>query len=131
MQRQLFLLRAFSVHLIYSLTTKKETLTIQKIIELLCREEDVDLASALTETAKFLKAICKLDFVTPNMAKRAFGILQTNSVGLAPHGRALYPIVSIMSHSCVPNITSMLNPGEAIAFRANRVIEKDEELTIR
>ena len=91
----------------------------------------MELSAALTETAKFLAKICKLDYVTADKAKTAFGILQTNSVGLAPHGRALYPVVSIMSHSCVPNITSMLNPGEAIAFRANRVINKDEELTIR
>ena len=95
------------------------------------REEDADLSQAIEETAKFLTKICKLDFVTADKAKRAFGILQTNSVGLAPHGRALYPVVSIMSHSCVPNLTSMLNPGEAIAFRANRVMEKGEELSIR
>ena len=72
----------------------------------------------------------KLDFVTEEDVNWAFGVLQTNAIGL-PLGRALYPIVSLMSHSCVPNLTSMLNPGEAIAFKASRDIKQNEELTIR
>ena len=36
-----------------------------------------------------------------------------------------------MSHSCVPNLTSMVNPGEAIAFKANKDIQENDEFTIR
>ena len=68
--------------------------------------------------------------VTEQDVRFAFGSLQTNAIGLFC-GRALYPLVSLMSHSCVPNLTAMVNPGEAIAFKANKNIEANEELTIR
>ena len=94
------------------------------------RASDLDLEKALRKTYEFLVSVCKLDFVTENAVKWAFGVLQTNSVGLA-NGRGLYPIISIMSHACVPSLTPMVKPGEAMAFKTNRVISKGEELSIR
>ena len=88
------------------------------------------MEKALRKTYEFLVSVCKLDFVTENAVKWAFGVLQTNSVGLA-NGRGLYPIISIMSHACVPSLTPMVKPGEAMAFKTNRVISKGEELSIR
>ena len=51
-----------------------------------------------------------MDYVEEKDVKWAFGVLQTNSIGL-PTGRALYPIVSIMNHSCAPNMTALTIPG--------------------
>ena len=94
------------------------------------RASDLDLERALRKTYEFLVSVCKLEFVTEKSVKWAFGVLQTNSVGLA-NGRGLYPIVSIMSHSCVPSLCPMVKPGEAMAFKTNRVISEGEELSIR
>ena len=88
------------------------------------------MSDALRKTYFFLCHHAKLDFITEEDVSWAFGVLQTNAIGL-PRGRALYPIVSLMSHSCVPNLTSMVNPGEAIAFKANKDIQENDEFTIR
>ena len=80
------------------------------------REKDEELNEALNKTHYFIKVYAKLDFVSLDDVKWAFGVLQTNAIGL-PMGRALYPLVSIMSHSCVPNLTAIVTPGEAIAFK--------------
>ena len=71
-----------------------------------------------------------MDYVSEQDVKWAFGVLQTNSIGL-PTGRALYPIVSVMNHSCAPNMTALTIPGEAIAFKANQDMQTDDEFTIR
>ena len=94
------------------------------------RNEDQELMNSLEQTHHFLSVFAKMDYVSEDDVKWAFGVLQTNSIGL-PTGRALYPIVSIMNHSCVPNMTALTIPGEAIAFRANRNMETNEEFTIR
>ncbi len=72
----------------------------------------------------------RLEQTTVQDVKWAYGVLQTNAIGL-PFGRALYPIVSIMNHSCAPNLTALVNPGEAIAFKANRNLKDNDELNIR
>ena len=56
-----------------------------------------------------------MDYVEEKDVKWAFGVLQTNSIGL-PTGRALYPIVSIMNHSCAPNMTALTIPGTVYIF---------------
>ena len=71
-----------------------------------------------------------MDYVSEQDVMWAFGVLQTNSIGL-PTGRALYPIVSVMNHSCAPNMTALTIPGEAIAFKANQDMQTDDEFTIR
>ena len=80
----------------------------------------------LIEDCQFHSKVC-YDDVT-----RAFGIMQTNSMGLRGlEGKAVYPTVSLMSHSCANNLTVVTGPGEGIAFKALRAIRKGEELTIR
>ena len=46
-------------------------------------------------------------------------------------GQALYPLASVMSHSCVANLEMVNQVGQTIAFRAKRKIKCGEELTIR
>ena len=74
------------------------------------RIEDKELENSLEQTHKFIKILAKMDYVEEKDVKWAFGVLQTNSIGL-PTGRALYPIVSIMNHSCAPNMTALTIPG--------------------
>lgn len=63
---------------------------------------------------------------------RAFGVMQTNSMSLVGlQGKAVYPTVSLMSHSCYNNLTIAAGPGEGVAFKAIRSIKSGEELTIR
>ena len=92
--------------------------------------DDEELAKALRKSNEFLVKFCKFQNITENDVFWAFGVLQTNSIGLA-NGRGLYPIASIMSHSCVPTLTLMTKLGEGIAFKSNRIIADQEELTIR
>ena len=81
----------------------------------------------------FFKEDCQFDSkVSYSDVTRAFGILQTNSMGLRGlEGKAVYPTVSLMSHSCVNNLTVVTGPGEGIVFKALRQIKQGEELTIR
>ena len=81
----------------------------------------------------FLVEDCKLDSkMKYSDVARAFGIMQTNSMGLQGlQGKAVYPTVSLMSHSCDNNLVVVIGPGEGIAFKACKLIRKGEELTIR
>ena len=63
---------------------------------------------------------------------RAFGVMQTNSMSTCGlQGKAVYPTVSLMSHSCYNNLTVAAGPGEGVAFKALRPIKRGDELTIR
>ena len=81
----------------------------------------------------FLVEDCQLDSkMKYSDVARAVGIMQTNSMGLQGlEGKAVYPTVSLMSHSCDNNLVVVIGPGEGIAFKAMRLIKQGEELTIR
>lgn len=88
---------------------KSHVLTLMGHMDL--REEDQELSKSLTDTHHFLKNHAKMDYSTEEAVKWSFGVLQTNAIGL-PTGRALYPLISIMSHSCVPTLAAFVNPGQ-------------------
>lgn len=70
--------------------------------------------------------------VTLGEIYHAFGVLKTNAIGL--HGlnaRGLYPLIALMSHSCVSNLDPMIQMGNNFGFKAQRKIPEGEELTIR
>ena len=83
--------------------------------------------------SKFFIDDCNLGSnVTFKDVARSFGIMKTNSMALKGlEGRAVYPAVSLMSHSCANNLTVVIGPGEGIAFKAQKPIKQGEELTIR
>ena len=60
------------------------------------------------------------------------GILETNSISLddSISSHALFPYLSLTSHSCLPNCEHWVN-GEEAVIRAKKKIKKGEELTIR
>ena len=86
----------------------------------------------LENISKFLAYGCNLGSnVTFKDVARSFGIMKTNSIGLKGlEGRAVYPIVSLMSHSCANNLTVVMGPGKRIAFKPQKAIKHGEELTI-
>ena len=44
--------------------------------------------------------------------------------------RVLYPSMSLMSHSCIPNVRTIHRPGYILEARVNRIVKLGEELTI-
>jgi len=70
--------------------------------------------------------------VSSCLVAHLLGILETNSISLdesiASH--ALFPYLSLTSHSCLPNCEHWVN-GEEAVIRAKKRIKMGEELTIR
>ena len=89
---------------------------------------------ALKKVTQFFVDNCGADesVVNETSVMNAYGLIETNSLGFGNlEARGVYPMVSLMSHDCAPNLFPMSNPGEAVAFRAKRLINRGEELTIR
>jgi len=96
------------------------------------REKDGQVAEAVRRMWEFFHTICDLSWVNLSDVQHVFGVLKTNSVSLITcQGRSLYPTVSLLSHSCVPNLEPVTNPGTKITLRAKTRILAGEELTIR
>jgi len=70
------------------------------------------------------------------LVHRLIGIISINSVSFSfkknsQRGRALYPILSLASHSCVANARYTVNPDDlSVVLRARRKIEQGEEISI-
>ena len=95
-------------------------------------KKDASLVEELSQVTNFLKEKMNLDWVDERSVARAYGVMKTNAMGLKDEGgQALFPIASLMSHSCVSNLEPVDEPGITIAFRAKRTIKEGEELTIR
>ena len=70
--------------------------------------------------------------MTGEDVEHAYGVLKTNGVGHVSRGaRAcyLYPEVSLLSHSCLPNTAVTSSPAKQISFVAVRDIKAGEELS--
>eukprot|EP00095_Tigriopus_kingsejongensis_P004000 maker-scaffold1031_size68893-snap-gene-0.21 protein:Tk04000 transcript:maker-scaffold1031_size68893-snap-gene-0.21-mRNA-1 annotation:"protein isoform a" len=75
---------------------------------------------------------CHLDWVTQELVAHAYGVLQTNAIGYRDEKAfALYSTISLMSHSCSPNLDRLAQFGKRFGFKAQRAIMQGEELTIR
>ena len=66
----------------------------------------------------------------------AFGVLRINAFGIdtqmGGHGRGLFPLLALMSHSCQSNLQHEQSKStSAMVLTAQRTIEEGEELTIR
>ena len=95
-------------------------------------KKDASLVEELSKVTNFLKEKMNLDWVDERSVARAYGVMKTNAMSLKDEGgQALFPIASLMSHSCVSNLEPLDEPGITIAFRAKRNIKEGEELTIR
>jgi len=78
---------------------------------------------------EFLKS-CEVDFDDQEI-DRAVGLLWTNSFASNQGGgQAIYPVFSLVSHSCKPNCTQSVFPNKTLALQAKVNIEAGEEFTI-
>ena len=69
------------------------------------RSADRSVVSALKIIHSFLSKKLSLDWVMLEDVFHVFGVLQTNCVSLiSVSGRACYPTLSLLSHSCLPNL---------------------------
>ena len=62
----------------------------------------------------------KLDFVSKEEIDHMIGVLLTNGFENeydGVHGRAIYPILSLISHSCQANLRHAVNPGQQVALQ--------------
>ena len=70
--------------------------------------------------------------MTAAEVRHVHGALQTNAVSLvSAAGRGCYATVSLLSHSCVPNLEPAVDPGRVMRLRAKRRISRGEQLTMR
>ena len=93
---------------------------------------DLKLVKGMRRVTEFLRVEAKLAWVEEDDVRHCFGVLKTNAMEtVGGGGQALYPIASVMSHSCVANLEMLSHAGQTIAFRAKRKIKCGEELTIR
>ena len=69
---------------------------------------------------------------TQSEVEHCWGVLQTNSISVGGTGRALFPLVSLLSHSCLPSLEPAVSPSakSGITLRARRAIKAGEELTM-
>ena len=70
--------------------------------------------------------------VTFDSVLHAYGVLKTNSMGYRGlDAYALYPTISLLSHSCSPNLDKLPQCGRKHGFKAQRPIEAGDQLFIR
>ena len=93
---------------------------------------DLKLVKGMRRVTEFLRTEAKLAWVEEDEVRHCFGVLKTNAMETVGGGaQALYPVASVMSHSCVANLEMLNRAGQTITFRAKRKISCGEELTIR
>ena len=62
---------------------------------------------------------------------RAVGLLWTNSFACKDsNGQAIFPVFSIISHSCLPNSNPVLLQKNQLALEAKHNIAKGDEISI-
>ena len=96
------------------------------------RANDCQVSEGVRRMWEFFYKMCDLTWVSLGDVQHVFGVLKTNSVSLITcQGRCLYPTVSLLSHSCIPNLEPVAMPGTRITLRARTLIKAGEQLTIR
>ena len=96
------------------------------------RSTNTEVVKAMKIMFAFFSKKLSLDWVSLADVQHVFGVLQTNSVSLiSRQGRTVYPVVSLLSHSCLPNLEPVTNPAAGMKLRAKTVIRAGEQLTMR
>ena len=96
------------------------------------RSTNTEVVKAMKIMFAFFSKKLSLDWVELGDVQHVFGVLQTNSVSLiSRQGRTVYPVVSLLSHSCLPNLEPISNPAAGMKLRAKTLIRAGEQLTMR
>ena len=96
------------------------------------RATNTEVVKAMKIMFAFFSKKLSLDWISLEDVQHVFGVLQTNSVSLiSRQGRTFYPVVSLLSHSCLPNLEPVSNPAATIKLRAKTRIEAGQQLTMR
>lgn len=96
------------------------------------RATNTEVVKAMKIMFAFFTKKLSLNWISLGDVQHVFGVLQTNSVSLISRpGRTFYPVVSLLSHSCLPNLEPVSNPAEGIKLRAKTRIEAGQQLTMR
>ena len=96
------------------------------------RSTNTEVVKAMKIMFAFFSKKLSLDWISLDDVQHVFGVLQTNSVSLiSRQGRTFYPVVSLLSHSCIPNLEPVSNPAATIKLRAKTRIRAGEQLTMR
>jgi len=95
--------------------------------------KDHRVVEIMRRVTNFLRIKLGLNWVLEEDVQHCFGVLKTNAVDINTGGRvqALYPLASIMSHSCLANLEPLSDTGANVVFRSKRKINRGEELSIR
>jgi len=70
-----------------------------------------------------------LSWVSDQDVQHAFGVLKTNGVGSGGVSCHVFPVVSLLSHSCQPNLQLLGSPSSQVQFQSTAQIKKGDELT--
>ena len=82
------------------------------------RSHDTEVVKAMKIMFTFFTKKLDMCWISVLDVQHVFGVLQTNSVSLIDRqGRAVYPTVSLLSHSCLPNLEPISNPSEQMLLR--------------
>ena len=92
------------------------------------RQRQPEVASLIRYVTAFIRSRLGQSWVKGEDVEHAYGVLKTNGVGGAG-GCYLYPKLSLVSHSCLPNTEVKDRPGRQITLVALTDIKSGEELT--
>ncbi|XP_071703585.1 histone-lysine N-methyltransferase ASHR1-like [Rutidosis leptorrhynchoides] len=106
---------------------------VKELVSHITKVEETELV-LYAEMANFVNVILQwpdLNFkeVTENFSKIAINAHTIYDIELQPLGTGLYPVLSIVNHSCVPN-SSIFFEGRIATLRAMQQIPKGTELSI-
>ena len=81
----------------------------------------------------FIRDRCKIDEFSEEEILHALGVLSSNACNMAGfRARALFPVYSLINHSCAANARNIVNSEEGtVEVLAQRKIKKGEEICIR
>ena len=83
--------------------------------------------------ALFIRDRCKVKDFSEEEILHALGVLSSNACNMSSfRARALFPIYSLINHSCAANARNIVNSEEGtVEVLAQRKIKKGEEICIR
>ncbi|XP_023321991.1 protein msta [Eurytemora carolleeae] len=97
-------------------------------------KDDPSLLLMFTMISKFFLDELNLTWTNTEEIHHIVGVLMTNGFENDYNGttaRALYPTLSLASHSCIANLRHAVVPGKQVALQAQDFIAKGTELCIR